>query len=159
LQRFFIFFENKSLMFFIFLCFLSYRMWKCKDCSLSFSRRSELLKHYQLDHRFHGRHRPYPCVHENCPCSSRTWKALLSHLCRSHPSQQSSQKEISSFKCYICDNNQLSTERDFFHHIGQHLKNHEVVSCMFDGCSYKTNIHKTHKWRKHQSCTVNDLKN
>lgn len=32
---------------------------------------------------------------------------------------------------------------------------------MFDGCSYKTNIYssfRTHKWRKHQSCTVNDFK-
>ena len=32
---------------------------------------------------------------------------------------------------------------------------------MFDGCSYKTNIYgsfRTHRWRKHQSCTVNDLK-
>ncbi|CAL8301509.1 unnamed protein product [Gadus morhua 'NCC'] len=28
-------------------------MWKCKDCSLSFSERSELLKHYRIDHRFH----------------------------------------------------------------------------------------------------------
>lgn len=32
---------------------------------------------------------------------------------------------------------------------------------MFDGCSHKTNIYssfRTNKWRKHQSCTVNDFK-
>lgn len=138
----------------------SYRMWKCKDCSLSFSGKSELLQHYQLDHRFHGRHRPYPCIHENCPCSSRTWNGLQKHLARNHLSQESTQK-ASSFKCYICDHNQLSTEYDFFQHINQHLKKNELISCMFNGCSYKSNIYgsfKTHKWRKHNSCTVKDLK-
>lgn len=142
------------------LCFLSYRMWKCKDCSLSFSGKSELLQHYRLDHRFHGRHRPYPCIHENCPCSSSTWNGLQKHLARNHLSQESTQK-ASSFKCYICDHNQLSTEYDFFQHINQHLKRNELVSCMFNGCSYKSNIYgsfKTHKWRKHNSCTVKDLK-
>ena len=135
-------------------------MWKCKDCSLSFSERSELLKHYRIDHRFHGRRLPYPCIHANCPCSSKTWNGLQKHITRNHPSQESTQN-ISSFKCYICDNNQLSTEYDFFLHINQHLKKNEQVSCMFDGCSYKTNIYnsfRTHKWRKHQSCTVNDFK-
>lgn len=32
---------------------------------------------------------------------------------------------------------------------------------MFDGCLYKTNVYgsfRSHKWRKHQSCTINDLK-
>lgn len=32
---------------------------------------------------------------------------------------------------------------------------------MFDGCTYKTNIYssfRTHKWRNHWSCTVNDFK-
>ncbi|XP_076741620.1 uncharacterized protein LOC143419301 [Maylandia zebra] len=135
-------------------------MWKCKDCSLSFSGKSELLQHYRLDHRFHGRHRPYPCIHENCPCSSSTWNGLQKHLARNHLSQESTQK-ASSFKCYICDHNQLSTEYDFFQHINQHLKRNELVSCMFNGCSYKSNIYgsfKTHKWRKHNSCTVKDLK-
>lgn len=41
------------------------------------------------------------------------------------------------------------------------MKNHESVSCMFAGCSYKTNIYgafNTHKWRKHTPHTINDLK-
>lgn len=71
-------------------------MWKCKDCSLSFSERSELLKHYRIDRRFHGRCRPYPCIHANCPCSSKTWNGLQKHLTRNHPSQESTQK-VSSF--------------------------------------------------------------
>lgn len=134
-------------------------MWKCKDCSLSFSGRSELLKHYQIDHPFHGRYHPYPCIHENCSCSSRTWNGLQKHLTMNHP-QESTQK-ASSFKCYVCDYNQLSTEYDFFQHINQHLEKNELVSCMFDGCSYKNNIYgsfQTHKWRKHHSCTVKNLK-
>lgn len=96
-----------------FLCFQSYRMWKCKDYNQSFSQRSDLLKHYRIDHRFHGRRRPYPCIHANCPCSSKTWNGLQKHLTRSHPSQKSTPK-LSSFKCFVCDNNQLSMEYDFF---------------------------------------------
>ncbi len=49
----------------------------------------------------------------------------------------------------------------FFHHIAQHLKNFETVTCVYVGCSYQTNVYgsfKTHKWRKHKSETMNDFK-
>lgn len=137
-------------------------MWKCKDCDNSFSRRSELLKHYKLYHLHYGRGHPYPCVYENCPCACKTWKALLTHLSKYHPSQQSSRKEsFLQFRCHICNSQELFTETDYFQHIGKHLRKHETVSCMFTGCSYKTNIYgafHTHKWRKHTPHTIQDLK-
>ncbi|XP_059898811.1 uncharacterized protein LOC132461193 isoform X1 [Gadus macrocephalus] len=136
-------------------------MWRCKDCDYSCTRRSELLKHYRLDHQHYGRHHPYLCLYENCPFSCKTWNALKKHLSTNHFSQQSSTEEISHLKCHVCGYSQLSTETDFFHHIGQHLKNNESVPCMYVDCSYQTNIYgsfHTHKWRKHKVCTVGDLK-
>lgn len=137
-------------------------MWKCKNCDNTYSRRYDLLKHYKLDHLHYGRGHAYPCTYENCPCTCKTWKALLTHLSKSHPAQKSLQKDsFLLFKCHICDNNQLPNETDYFRHIGQHLKNHETVTCMFAGCSYKTNVYgafNTHKWRKHTPYTIRDLK-
>ena len=137
-------------------------MWKCKDCENSYSRGSELLKHYKLDHHHYGRGRAYPCTYENCPCTCKTWKALLTHLSKCHPTQKSPQEDsFSAFKCHICNNNQLSTETDYFKHIGTHLRNRESVECVFNDCSYKTNIYgafNTHKWRRHNPHTIHDFK-
>lgn len=137
-------------------------MWKCKDCDHSYSRRSELLRYYKLDHQHYGRGHAYPCTYENCLCTCKTWKALLTHLSKSHPAKESSQKDnFSPFKCHNCNNNQLSTETDYFKHIGAHLKNHESVKCMFADCSYKIHLYgafRTHKWRKHTPHTIHDFK-
>lgn len=132
-------------------------MWKCKVCNTSVSRRSELLKHYKLEHRHYGRHHPYPCSHFNCPCTCKTWKALLTHLSRCH--QPSSQTEVTTLKCLLCNCNQLSNLEDYFQHIAEHLKNSETVVCVFQGCSYRTNIYgsfRTHRSRNHKHCSVND---
>ena len=137
-------------------------MWKCKDCENSYSRGSELLKHYKLDHHHYERGRAYPCTYENCQCTCKTWKALLTHLSKCHPTQKSPQEDsFSAFKCHICNNNQLSTETDYFKHIGTHLRNRESVECVFNDCSYKTNIYgafNTHKWRRHNPHTIHDFK-
>ena len=115
-------------------------MWRCKDCDYSCTRRSELLKHYRLDHQHYVRHHPYLCLYENCPFSCKTWNALKKHLSTNHFSQQSSTEEISHLKCHVCGYSQLSTETDFFHHIGQHLKNNESVPCMYVDCSQNLNL-------------------
>ncbi|XP_026114794.1 uncharacterized protein LOC113093153 isoform X1 [Carassius auratus] len=135
-------------------------MWRCKHCGHCCTRRSELLKHYRLSHHHYGRHH-FLCLYESCPFSSKTWNALLKHLSTHHPSSHSSREDISHFKCHVCDYSQLASETDFFHHIGQHLKNNESVTCMYVGCSYQTNVYgsfHTHKWRKHKVCTTRDLK-
>lgn len=134
-------------------------MWKCKYCGTSVSWRSELLKHHKLEHRHYGRRHSYPCIHINCPCTCKTWNALLNHLSRCH--QPSSEAELTTFKCLLCNCNQRSTLKDYFQHIAQHLKNSEIVVCVFQGCSYKINIYgsfRTHRSRKHRDCSVNDLK-
>lgn len=138
------------------LCF----MWRCKDCGTTLTKRSELLKHYKLIHRHYGRGHSYPCTYLNCACRFKTWNALLSHLSRNHPAQQAVSKAASTFTCHICGHNQLSTEREYFQHIYQHLKNKETVTCAFQNCEYKTNVYenfKSHKYRKH-SGTVNTFK-
>lgn len=134
-------------------------MWNCKDCGTSVSRRSELLKHYKLEHRHYGRHHSYACIYFNCPCTCKTWKALLSHLSRNHH-HQSSQTELTTFKCLLCNCSQPSTLKGYFQHVAQHLKNSETVDCVFQGCSYKTNIYgsfRTHRSRNHKDCSVNDF--
>lgn len=133
-------------------------MWKCKDCGVSVLRRSELLKHYKLEHRHYGRRHSYPCIYFSCPCTCKTWKALLTHLSRFH---QPSQPEATTFKCLTCHCNQLSTLKDYLKHISQHLLNSETVVCVFQDCLYKTNIYasfRTHKSRNHKGSSVNDLK-
>ena len=115
-------------------------------------RRSELLKHYKLNHRHYGLGHSYPCTYLHCTCRFKTWNALLSHLSRNHPAQQAINKAVSTFTCHICGHNQLSTEREFFQHIFNHLKNKETVTCVFQDCEYKTNVYenfKSHKYRKH----------
>lgn len=60
--------------------------------------------------------------------------------------------------CACCD---LPTERDYFTHIGTHLKSNETVTCMFGGCCFQTNIYGTfhsHKNRKHNPHTLKDFK-
>lgn len=67
----------------------------------------------RIDHRFHGRLHPYPWIHRECPCLSKTWNGLQKHLFRNHPFQEYIQTSF-SFRCYNCDNNQLFTECFFF---------------------------------------------
>lgn len=41
------------------------------------------------------------------------------------------------------------------------MRNHELVSCMFHGCSYQTNLYRafyTHRWRRHNPHTIRDFK-
>lgn len=141
--------------------FLSYPlMWKCKDCGDSFLRRNEVLKHIRLHHRY-GRGHAYPCIFEHCPCKCKTWRALIAHLSKFHPAEQSQRGHFSTFKCHLCNNHQLASETEYFQHIGKHLRNHELVSCMFNGCSSQTNLYGafyTHRWRKHTPYTIRDFK-
>ena len=124
-------------------------MWRCKDCEIVLKRRSELLKHYKLNHRHYGLGHSYPCTYLHCTCRFKTWNALLSHLSRNHPAQQAINKAVSTFTCHICGHNQLSTEREFFQHIFNHLKNMETVTCVFQDCEYKTNVYENFKSHKY----------
>lgn len=134
-------------------------MWQCKVCSLSLASRYEILKHFRLQHQ---RVQRYPCLHLNCPCTFKTWNALHIHLSRIHTEQNIQElQELSTFCCHLCTCSDLPTERNYFVHIGTHLKNNETVSCMFEGCSFQTNIYGTfhsHKNRKHCPHTLKYFK-
>lgn len=134
-------------------------MWRCKECNISIATRFELLKHIRLEHNHRQR---YTCIHTDCPCSFTTWNALHIHLSRCHHidnCQESS--ELSTFSCHVCACCDLHTERDYFVHIGTHLRGNETVNCMFSDCSFQTNIYATfhsHKNRKHNPHTLKDFK-
>lgn len=134
-------------------------MWRCKECNIILATRFELLKHVRLEHSHRQR---YSCIHTDCPCSFKTWNALQIHLSRFHHKdnfQESS--ELSTFSCHLCSCSDIHSERDYFVHIGTHLRGNETVSCMFSDCSFQTNIYGTfhsHKNHKHNPHTLKDFK-
>ena len=136
-------------------------MWQCKHCVAKESSRYKLLKHYKLHHHY-GRGQHYLCIYVNCPCTFKTWSGLNTHVYKAHSSQftQTASNSV-TFKCESCQCSDLCTERDFFVHIGTHLRSNETASCVFLGYPFKTNIYSTfytHKKRKHHPHTLKDLK-
>lgn len=125
--------------------------WQCKICRSLFATKGNLLKHYRLQHATFSRGQSQPCLHDGCPCTFKTQTALRTHLSRYHAVKESIQSGlISGFKCLVCA--VCSAEKDYFQHIGNHLKIHETVFCVFEGCDFRTNIYNTflkHKSRKH----------
>lgn len=142
--------------------FFSCSMWQCKACSESTASRNELLSHYQLKHPHFGRTTRYPCAYLSCPCSFKTWNALIIHHSRVHSTRTAQRlTEHTVFSCHICSCKALATERDFFSHITTHLRRNEIVPCPFLDCSFQSNIYgtfKSHKSRKHTPHTYADLK-
>lgn len=87
--------------------------------------------------------------------------ALRTHLSRYHTAEESSRHgSCTIFKCLVCSAS-CPTEKDYFQHIGNHLKSHETVFCAFEGCDFRTNIYNTflkHKSRRHKSYSLGDFK-
>ena len=135
-------------------------MWSCKGCTETVSSRSKLLHHYKLKHSHFGRSSRYPCTYQHCPCTFKTWNALIVHQSKIHSTGAPHKKEA-IFSCHICSCTDLTSEKDYFSHINAHLKRNETVICMFLGCDFKTNIYctfKSHKNRKHSNHTLVDFK-
>lgn len=146
--------------FFLSLLFVKF-MWQCKDCGAEVLRRSEILKHYRLKHSHWGHGHHIKCIYPDCPCTVKTWNALLIHLSRNHRETDQHSDIFATFICQPCRCGELGTERDYFVHIFHHLKNNETVTCMFKGCGFKTNIYstfKSHKSRKHSCYSLVDFK-
>ncbi|CAI5648883.1 unnamed protein product [Oreochromis niloticus] len=134
--------------------------WICKICKFETPRKTDLLKHYRLRHGHGGEF--HPCLYWECYGSFKTWGSLRTHLSRTHSTRESvTLSTVLSFKCPCCSLNTISTEREYFEHIGRHLKKQETVSCVFENCPFKTNIHGTfasHRSRKHTPHTLDDFK-
>lgn len=133
-------------------------IWLCKNCSFRTSTRLQLLKHYRLKHLSTGR--ALPCLYSDCPCSFKSWGALRTHISRDHI-QTEQLRQSASFCCLLCNSPNFDTERQYFEHLGVHLKKHETVCCVFKDCDYSTNIYSTfasHKSRKHNPHCLEDFK-
>ena len=131
-------------------------------CKFETSTKTKLRKHYRLHHGHGGQ--PFPCLYQNCLCSFKTWSSLKSHLTRNH-SQETQEtvrsSETLSFSCQCCNASAISTERQFFEHLGRHLKKHDSVVCVFKNCNLNINIYGTfasHRSRKHTPHTLQDFK-
>ena len=125
-------------------------MWPCKVCDISLSTRYELLKHFRLKHFLHGSNRRYPCVYVDCSCTFTRWKNLLSHIYQKHRNLETPHVQFTTFSCQACGCQELSTEKDYFSHVNQHLRQYETITCMFEGCTFQTNIYSTFNSRKNQ---------
>lgn len=139
-------------------------MWRCKGCSETVSNRSKLLHHYKLKHPHCGRHSHFTCTYLHCPCTFKTWNALIVHQHEFHSTEVTTRKKA-IFSCHLCECNDLASEWGYFTHIYAHLKRNETLTCMFLGCNFKTNIKtniyctfKSHKNRKHSHYTRFDFK-
>ncbi len=127
-------------------------------CNISLSTRYELLKHFRLKHIHYGRR--YPCIYPDCPRTFTSWKNLLSHTYQTHR-KPTAHAQVTTFLCQRCGCKELLTEKEYFIHINQHLKQYETITCMFEGCTFQTNIYGTfnsHKNRKHNPHTLKDFK-
>lgn len=134
--------------------------WPCKRCSEVLPTRGDILKHYRQHHGTFGHNHSLPYL--ECPCSFKTWSNLHTHLSRCHVESHTQRPEtILSFTCLVCRTQGFPTEREYFAHVGNHLKSSETVTCVFEGCNFQTNIYatyKTHTYRKHTPHTVSDFK-
>lgn len=143
-------------------------MWKCKSCTFQTKLKSKLYKHYKLQHGHYGRNNPQPCLYEDCPCRFKTSSALQTHISRYHLPEENSHDDLLNtyrnpnvYKCLVCEKNDITTSKSYFQHVNKHLKNHETVICMFEGCSFTTNVSGTfrsHKSRNHTPHTLKDFK-
>lgn len=134
--------------------------WSCKSCTFSAVKRVELLRHYRLKHFHTGQGRSLPCLHTNCPCLFKNWGALHAHLSRDH-SEGERLAQFVTFSCLVCNLGRFHTERQYFEHLGTHLKKFETVTCVFKDCDYRTNIYSTfasHKSRKHTPHCLDNFK-
>ena len=137
-------------------------MWRCKQCSETVSTRYQLLKHYKLKHYHFGQRHSYPCTYCECSCSFKTWNALKTHLSRCHVDVlRTRSAEQGVFTCLLCPGSEIPSSREYFSHINNHLKHYETVTCVFQNCTFQTNIYatyKSHKNRRHPHCTAKDFK-
>jgi len=134
---------------------------QCRYCKFSNSDPEVLVKHYRLRHGQGHKGTNWPCLYSDCVCSFRTQSALKSHLSRCHTCRTIRQV-ILTFKCDLCEFENVCSETIYFRHLNGHLKRHETVQCPFSGCEYKTNRlsnFASHRTRKHKTYTTKDLRN
>lgn len=135
--------------------------WQCKICGFRATTRGDLLQHYRVQHRALEVGNSVPCLDYDCPGSFKTLSALCTHLWRYHTEYEAKGPGVVlSFTCVICSA-KYPTEKLYFQHLGNHLKSHETVDCVFVDCAFKTNIYGTFimdKSRKHNPYSLKNFK-
>lgn len=133
--------------------------WTCKFCTYFTNCRQRILQHYKSSHCHHGKRFGFPCVYGDCVCYFRSHKSLQTHV-RQHGFCQS---EVLNrrIKCLLCDFNEVVNVKDYFHHLGCHLKCKETVTCPYNNCFFKCSVYsslRSHKSRYHNSESFEDFK-
>lgn len=77
----------------------------------------------------------------DCVCVFKTQGVLRSHLSRYHRKGVGLavyHESNFTLKCECFDFQEICSEREFFKHLGNHLKIQETIQCPFLGCDFKT---------------------
>lgn len=98
------------------------------------------------------------CLYADCPCLFKTFNALRAHLSRQHI-ESLTPREVLSFSCLLCSSSCFHSERQYFEHLGSHLRKFVVVACVFKNCSFSTNIYSTFATHRHSPHGPEDFKN
>lgn len=125
--------------------------WKCKYCSFNCEKRSQLFKHYRLKHGSYARNEPFPCLHQECLCTFKSFNALKVHLSRFHskPSGQQSVDVPVKFSCLSCGFAEYCSEADYLIHLHTaHLKVNHKVKCPYKHCNFESSVYSTFKAHK-----------
>lgn len=113
--------------------------WICKFCTFSSANQRSIIRHYKLKHGHYNRSCPLPCIYNDCVCSFKTQVALKNHLLKHesvvHQSQPAvvahgSQSNVVThrLKCELCDFSEPCTLKQYFVHLGSHLKSKETIN-------------------------------
>lgn len=133
--------------------------WTCKYCIFDSTKRKIIIQHYKLKHGHHGRTCPLPCIYQDCVCSFRTQATLIRHL---HTHHAKSVDHVNSrVKCNLCSFSEACNLKQYFSHLGIHLKNNENVQCPFEDCSFQTCVFSTfaaHRSKRHHSQNTGHFK-
>lgn len=135
--------------------------WTCKFCSFSSGNQRTVIRHYKVTHGFNGTTCPYPCIYKDCPCTLKTQVALKRHLVAQHARQIDFEPVNAKLKCELCDFCEPFNIKNYFVHLGKHVKNRETVNCAFKQCTFKSNVlstFKAHKSRYHPAPSVDDVR-
>lgn len=100
-----------------------------------------------------------PCIYQDCVCSFRTQATLIRHL---HTHHAKSVDHVNSrVKCNLCSFSEACNLKQYFSHLGIHLKNNENVQCPFEDCSFQTCVFSTfaaHRSKRHHSQNTGHFK-
>ena len=129
-------------------------------CPFQCEKRAELFKHYRLKHGSYARTQPFPCLHQECPCTVRSVNALKTHLSRFHPKNQGQQPSVDvgppgKFNCLSCGFSESCLEAEYMRYLhNAHLKVNHKVRCPFRECNFESGVYspfKAHKSKLHNA--------